>query len=179
MTGEVSITDATQTDTVIDFPTIYSTYQPRIAGYLCRMVGDPDIAADLTQDVFVKAYRAIGHTTPDIKVKAWLFTIATNVALDYHRRRRLLKWLPLDRSDREHWDADPQTRYANREELEAAMSAVPKDHLACLLLQVRDGFSFEEIGDMLGITSGTAKTRAYRARWALARILRREQEGAR
>lgn len=179
MTGEVDIGDVAQTDNVVHFHTIYSAYQPRIAGYLCRMVGDPDIAADLTQDVFVKAYRAIGRTTPDLNVKAWLFTIATNVALDYHRHHRLLKWLPLNGSDRERWDTDPQDRYADREEIEAAMSEVPKDHLACLLLQARDGFSFEEIGVMLGISGGAAKTRAYRARWALARALRLGQEGAR
>lgn len=179
MTGEVDIGGVTQTDNVADFQTIYLAYQPRIAGYLCRVVGDPDVAADLTQDVFVKAYRAIGRTTPDLNVKAWLFTIATNIALDYHRHHRLLKWLPLDGWDREQRETDPQTSYADREELEAALSEVPKDQLACLLLQVRDGFSFEEIGGMLGITSGAARTRAYRARWMLARILRREQEGTR
>ncbi|MBI2954963.1 MAG: RNA polymerase sigma factor [Chloroflexi bacterium] len=176
MAREVGFEGVRQTDDTMDFETIYTLCQPRIAGYLCRMVGDPDVAADLTQDVFVKAYRAIGQTKPGLNVKAWLFTIATNAAFDHHRRHRLLKWLPLGVRYAVRMGGDPQDRVPAKEELQAALAELPKDQLACLLLQARDGFSFEEIGAMLSITAGAAKTRAYRARWALARTLSFQQK---
>jgi len=179
MAGEVGIEDVTLLDTAGDFEAIYAMYQPRIAGYLARMVGDPDVAADLTQDVFLKAFRAIGPTKPGLNLKAWLFTIATNAALDHHRHRRLLLWLPLHGANVDPPEIDPHGHFGDKEELEAVLAALPKDQLACLLLQARDGFSFEEIGAMLGISTGAAKTRAYRARWALARALRRREEGVR
>jgi DNA-directed RNA polymerase specialized sigma24 family protein len=64
MADEAGIESLAFTSEKMDFEAIYTMYQPRIAGYLYRMVGDPDVAADLAQVVFVKAYRAIGKTKP-------------------------------------------------------------------------------------------------------------------
>src|SRR3990172_10218363 len=118
MAGEVGIEDVTLLDPAGDFEAIYAMSQPRIAGYLARMVGDPDVAADLTQDVFLKAFRAIGQTKPGLNVKAWLFTIATNAALDHHRHRRLLRWLPLHGANVDPPEIDPHGHFGAKEELE-------------------------------------------------------------
>jgi RNA polymerase sigma-70 factor (ECF subfamily) len=160
------------------FETIYREYQPQIAAYLCRMVGDPETAADLTQDVFLRAYSSIGRTEPGLNVRAWLYTIATNAAMSHHRRGRIIRWSPLDESRRDAPTAGPEAAYGTNEELSAALETLPRDQRACLLLSARDGFSYEEIGRMLDITAGAAKTRAYRARLAMARALRTGEEGS-
>lgn len=163
------------------FDAIYRQYRPLIAGYLCRLVGNPETAADLTQDVFVSAYQAIGRTQPGLNLKSWLFTIATNRAITHHRRWRVRQWLPLGDSESaspgdNHLNA-VEARYATREQLNAAMATLPRDHLACFLLHVRDGFSYDEIGAMLGIPASTAKVRAFRIRAALASALMAREEG--
>ena len=77
------------------FAAIYAAYYPRIVACCRRIVGDPDLAEDLAQDTFIKAYRALPRTTPDLPLAAWLFRIAGNTALSALRRRRRLYWLPL------------------------------------------------------------------------------------
>ncbi len=160
------------------FDTIYRHYRPLIAGYLCRLVGDPETAADLTQDVFVSAYQAIGRTQPGLNLKSWLFTIATNRAISHHRRWRIRQWLPLGDAERQCSIDTPEIACANREELSAALTALPKEHVACFLLHARDGFSYEEIGSILGISAPAAKVRAFRVRTALADALMAREEGA-
>ncbi len=158
------------------FEAIYREYQAQIAGYLYRMVGDPEIAADLTQDVFLSAYRAIGRTQPGLNLRGWLYTIASNAALSYHRRRKIVQWSPLDVGGNDVPTAGPEAQVLNREELSAALRELPPEQAACILLSVRDGFSYQEIATMLGISEGAVKTRTYRARLALARSLRTSEE---
>ena len=172
-----SVVQLAQRGEAAAFEALYREYQPMVAGYLYRMAGDPDVAADLTQDVFINAYKAIGRTQPGLNVKAWLFTIATNAALTHHRRRRRFRWLPLG-SDRPGGGevapvSGPEEGIGEREELAGALAALLPDQRACLLLAARDGFTYEQIGNMLHISPSAAKTRAYRARLALAEALRR------
>lgn len=159
------------------FGVIYRQFRPLIAGYIYRLVRNPDVAADLTQDVFINAYRAIGRTQPGLNLKAWLFTIASNAAISHLRRQRRLKWLPLRDSGGEPATPGHEDTMVAGQQLGEAMAALPPDQLACLLLQVRDGFSFEEIGGMLGISIGAARTRAFRARSTLVKALRSREEG--
>lgn len=174
---EPTVVELAQRGDADAFDAIYRQYHPLIAGYLCRLVGNPETAADLTQDVFVNAYQAIGRTQPGLNLKSWLFTIATNRAITHHRRWRIRQWLPIGNAERQS-DVDAvETRCANREELGAAMAALPKEHVACFLLHARDGFSYEEIGSILGIPASTAKVRAFRVRTALADALMAREEG--
>lgn len=177
--GDSLIVEQARHGDALAFEAIYREYQPQIAGYLCRLVQDPELAADLTQDVFISAYKAIGRTQPGLKLRAWLYTIATNAAMSHHRRRRVVQWSPLDDRGTDSPTEGPEDRYAAREELSDALHALPPEQSACLLLSARDGFTFEEIGKMLGISEAAAKTRAYRARLTLARALRASEEGAR
>ena len=177
LSDEACLVERAQHGDQAAFEAIYHRYQPRIAGYLYRMVQDSEVASDLTQDVFLRAFRAIGQTGPGLNVKAWLFTIATNAALSHHRRGRIVKWLPLDPLDEVESENGPDQRVADRVELSAALKTLPRGQAACFLLWARQGFTYEEIGTMLGISPGTAKTRSYRARLALARALRGSEEG--
>src|SRR5438309_7375076 len=76
---------------------MYSAYKSRIYTYLLRLLADPVGADDLTQDVFTKAYQALGSLTTEHRVLPWLYRIATNTAIDHLRRKRRFTWLHVGR----------------------------------------------------------------------------------
>ena len=80
-----------------DFEEIFSRFQTPLTNFVFRLVGNREQAYDLTQDVFVKAYRALssGTTIQTAALSSWLYRIASNTATDALRRRRLISWLPL------------------------------------------------------------------------------------
>jgi RNA polymerase sigma-70 factor (ECF subfamily) len=82
---------------VADFEDIFSRFQTPLCNFVFRLVGNREQAYDLTQDVFVKAYRALssGTTIQAGALSSWLYRIASNTATDALRRRRLISWLPL------------------------------------------------------------------------------------
>ncbi|MFI5272014.1 MAG: RNA polymerase sigma factor [Ktedonobacterales bacterium] len=80
-----------------DFEEIFTRFQTPLTNFVYRLVGNREQAFDLTQDVFVKAYRALagGTTIQAAALSSWLYRIASNTATDALRRRRLINWLPL------------------------------------------------------------------------------------
>src|SRR5262249_33563451 len=85
------------TITIDDFEEIFARFQTPLTNFVFRLVGNREQAYDLTQDVFVKAYRALssGTTIQAAALSSWLYRIASNTATDALRRRRLISWLPL------------------------------------------------------------------------------------
>ena len=84
------------------FEAIFQRYERQIYSFIYRMMGDADDAYDLTQDCFVKAYRALSGTSDDLNVSAWLHRIASNACLDVLRRRQRLRWLPWEGPKHDH-----------------------------------------------------------------------------
>lgn len=82
---------------ISDFEEIFTRFQTPLTNFIFRLVGNREQAYDLTQDVFVKAYRALssGTTIQAAALSSWLYRIASNTATDALRRRRLISWLPL------------------------------------------------------------------------------------
>lgn len=80
-----------------DFEDIFTRFQTPITNFVYRLMGNREQAYDLSQDVFVKAYRALagGATIQAGALSSWLYRIASNTATDALRRRRLISWLPL------------------------------------------------------------------------------------
>lgn len=90
-------TEAGPVVTIADFEDIFARFQTPLINFVFRLVGNREQACDLTQDVFVKAYRALssGTTIQAAALSSWLYRIASNTATDALRRRRLISWLPL------------------------------------------------------------------------------------
>jgi len=147
------------------FERIFQEYQRPIANYLLRLVDDPRQAEDLAQEVFLKAYRALGSLPADANVRAWLYRIATNTAYDVLRRRRLLKWLPLGRHHKT--SSDPQgleAWIAERDAVQGALAELSPLYRVPLVLYTVEGFSTKEIAEVLHISTNTVKVRIFRAR---------------
>ncbi len=146
------------------FERLYATYNRPLYNYIYRLVGSWEQAEDLTQEVFLKAYNALGRLPADANHRAWLYRIATNTSYDVLRRRRLIQWLPFFDNDRSSDLDDPARQTADALAVQAALHRLPADQRTCLLLYVCDHFSTEEIAEIMGCSRGAVKTRLFRAR---------------
>src|SRR5689334_16293256 len=130
------------------FDQIYDEYKIPIYNYVYHLVGDREQADDLTQDTFLKAFRALPKMDANLKLSAWLYRIATNTAYDALRRRKLIAWLPWQDLDHEPADvesADPQETIGTSELVHAALRRMPRHYRAALLLYTQEGFPSAEI----------------------------------
>ncbi len=148
-------------------------YERQIYAYIYRMMGgNPNDAEDLTQETFLKAYRALGRTSDDLNVSAWLHRIASNSCLDELRRRQRIRWQPWDITKHD-WllrgsAAENPERSLLRTEAEGTVQAIldrmsPRNKQA-LVLREYEGLSCEEIGEIMGISRSAVKSVLFRAR---------------
>lgn len=128
-----------------DFEDIFTRFQTPLTNFVFRLVGNREQAYDLTQDVFVKAYKALaaGTTIQAGALSSWLYRIASNTATDALRRRRLISWLPLSlfNEDRGVGAGMPGVENANSQQLpnEEALS-----NAASNFTTAYDGGRFEQ-----------------------------------
>lgn len=152
-------------------------HQNRIFRHLLNLTGSREEALELSQEVFLKAWQALPEWRPDAQFHTWLYRIASNLAYDLLRRRRIVSYEPLA----EDWDAPadeagPQQRLQARQglaALDAALARLPADQREIVLLREVEGLSYDELAATLGIDEGTVKSRLARARAALAQAYRR------
>jgi RNA polymerase sigma-70 factor (ECF subfamily) len=128
------------------------------------------------QDAFVKAYRALARLPEEANARAWLYRIATNTAMDWFRRRRLISWLPL--SDHDHHPAvhsSPDDSLLESVAVQQALAHLPTRYRVPLVLYSCQGLSTQEIAHVLQISRGAVKTRLYRAREKFRRLYAPEE----
>lgn len=162
------------------FEQIYDEYKTPIYNYVYHLVGDREQADDLTQDTFLKAFRALPKMDSNLKLSAWLYRIATNTAYDALRRRKLIAWLPWQDLDHEPADvesADPQEIYGTTELVRAALRRMPQQYRAALLLYTQEGFSYSEIAHALNIAESGVKMYLSRARQSFREQYRTLEQG--
>lgn len=146
------------------FSEIFERYQHRIVNYIYGLVHDRELANDLAQESFLKAYRALPRMDDDLRLAPWLYRIAGNTAFSALRRRRLIRWLPLLNDGITTGDMDHDV--AEAEAVHRALATLPAKYAAPLLLHSHEGLSCNEIAEILGISPGAVKTRLFRAREA-------------
>ncbi|PVY78975.1 RNA polymerase RpoE-like sigma-24 subunit [Tamilnaduibacter salinus] len=155
-------------------------YQSRVAAIISRYTADSQDILDLTQEAFVKAYRAIERFRGDSAFYTWLYRIAVNTAKNHleARGRRPRGSLDVDdaeRVDGGDWVRDLETpdRLLQREQVYEAMqrviSGLPEELRSALLLREHDGLSYEDIAGILDCPIGTVRSRIFRARDAIDR----------
>jgi RNA polymerase sigma factor (sigma-70 family) len=146
-------------------------YQTKLARYVRRMVGDADVALDLTQDVFLSAYRMLQADPTRELTGGWLYRAATNAAISFMRRKKILRMLPLDREvDRAAWRLDE--RSAASVDLQTALARLPPEQSAALLLTSYAGYSSSEAAAMLGTTADAVRQRVCRAMRVLRAVMK-------
>jgi RNA polymerase sigma factor (sigma-70 family) len=150
-------------------------YQTKLARYLRRMVGDAEVALDLSQDVFLAAYRVLKSDPQRELTTGWLYRAATNGAISFLRRRKIVRMLPLDRDvDREQWRIDE--RSAASVDLQAALQRLPAEQAAAVLLTSYAGYSSQEAAVILGTTADAVRQRVCRAMRVLRTVMTERAE---
>jgi len=152
------------------FDAIYEQFRERIYRYIRHLVSNQELAEDLTQDTFLRAFKALPRMSADLKLAAWLYRIATNVSYDALRRHRLIAWQPLETLEMELFGGegdDPQARCEQAELVRQALSHLPATYRQALLLYTEQGYTYAQIAQALGIAQSGVKMCLSRARRAL------------
>lgn len=165
------------------FELLVRTYQTPIYNLCLRMTGNPEDAADLSQEAFIKAWRNLGTFQFESAFSTWLYRLASNTCLDFLRslKRRPQVSLTVEDADGEAQTLDlpdpaptPEEAAVSKEERELlarAMQALDDQQRQILTLRVVNELSYAEIAGILDIKEGTVKSRLARTRDALRKIL--------
>jgi RNA polymerase sigma-70 factor (ECF subfamily) len=162
-------------------------YQRPVLGLVRRMVGNPPLAEDLAQEVFLKAFRALESFDQTRKFSSWLFKIAHNTAIDQLRRRQL-DTVPLETPNPDEPDLvailpdsaieTPEVKAQRRDlagAIEAAVTSLRPIYREVVALRYQEGLTYDEIAEITDLPLGTVKTHLFRARKAMVTHL--ESEG--
>jgi len=164
------------------FDLLVVKYQSRVASIISRYVYDSQEVMDLTQETFVKAFRAIDRFRGDSAFYTWLYRIAVNTAKNFLEARGRRPQGSADVTDAENFDdggrlRDPASpeRLLQREQLQKALAeaiaGLPEELRSAFLLREYDGLSYEDIARILECPIGTVRSRIFRARDSVDRHL--------
>lgn len=160
------------------FEDVLAQTQASLINFARGLVGDWELARDITQDTFVAAWRSMTRNAPPfdtlddvVGIRRWLFTVAYRQAIKHLRRRRVIAWESLDDfvSAAAMLQAKPpfEDAVADAETLRLALLSVGPEDAACFLLQAAHGFSAAEVAAILDIRTDTLRKRLSRARQRL------------
>lgn len=163
------------------FDLLVLKYQHKIVNLVMRYVRDPEVALDITQEAFIKAYRALPRFRGDSAFYTWMYRIAVNTAKNYlaAQRRRPMN-VELDSQDPDHYDLHAKLKETDtpeavtlsnelRETVERAIEALPEDLRTAIILRELEGMSYEEISQTMECPVGTVRSRIFRARDAISK----------
>ncbi|SOB76404.1 RNA polymerase sigma-70 factor, ECF subfamily [Marinobacter sp. LV10R510-11A] len=164
------------------FDLLVVKYQSRVASIISRYVYDSQEVMDLSQETFIKAYRAIERFRGDSAFYTWLYRIAVNTAKNYLESRSRRPQGTADSAEAENYDdgrrlrdiASPERllqRDQLQNELSNAIASLPEELRSAFLLREHDGLSYEDIARILECPIGTVRSRIFRARDAVDRHL--------
>lgn len=149
-----------------------------------KIVRDDEIANDLVQETFMKAFSALASYRSEFRFSTWLYKIAANASIDYLRKKRI-QALSLDRPvetrdgtiefEVPDYSYHPERELERKEQsfsIEEAINSLPKNYRDVIIYRHKEDKSYDEIADLLDIPVGTVKARIFRARELLKKKLK-------
>ena len=155
------------------FTALYELHVERVFRHVCYQVPDRTDAEDITQDVFVKAWKSIHrYKWTGAPFVAWLFTIARNAVTDYHRSRKNIRRLDevAEPKSEDNSAATTEAVFA-RDEVRKAVTRLKGDQQAVIMMRFIDGLSYEEISGAMGKAEGAVRVIQHRALKELKKIM--------
>ena len=170
------------------FDLLVLKYQTRIAALVRRYVSDAGEVEDVTQEAFIKAYRALGKFRGDSAFYTWLYRIAANAAKNHLVAKGRRPGADATIEDAQGFEeggllsesASPEALAMGGElavVVESALNALPDELKAALMLREFDGLSYDDIADILGCPVGTVRSRIFRAREAIDQRVKEQISG--
>jgi RNA polymerase sigma-70 factor (ECF subfamily) len=164
------------------FEFIVRKYQSSLANYFFRMIQERELSLEMTQEVFLRAYASLHTYKEDFQFSTWLFRIASNLLIDYWRKKKLpLVFLdaqeedeqpaPVQLPDHEPSVAEQYERKMTMEAITRAVARLPENLRELFTLRHINDFSYEEIAKMKNLPVGTVKNRVFQAKELLRQLL--------
>jgi RNA polymerase sigma-70 factor (ECF subfamily) len=155
------------------FNELMDAHQDRVFGICLRMLRDRDAALDATQDTFLTVFRKADKFQAKAAFSTWLYRVAVNTCYDHLRRQKRQQTvsLPEGHDPADIASGDAFTAVELRPDIEAALSTLSPDFRSAVVLVDLMGMSLEQASDTLEVPTGTVKSRLFRARKQLAKVL--------
>jgi RNA polymerase sigma-70 factor (ECF subfamily) len=182
--SDEELVDAFQRGDFSAFDVLVRRWERKIHGAVYRMLGSEDETRDISQETFLRAYRALGTFKKEARFSSWLYQITLNLCRDRLRRRKLRNHVSLDALDEAAGASFPTAAgpsafdLLERRDLSrsvaAAVEALPEEQREVIVLKEYQGLTFLEIAEALGLPPSTVKTRLYRGLGLLRQQLERQ-----
>ena len=161
------------------FDTLFARHRDNIYAMLVKYTGDSNEADDLMQEAFMKAYVKIGQYREEYDFGAWIYTIARNTFVDFSRLRKTNALNPQNISPEidntaQSSSPTPEDYIINaqqRAQIERYIAMLPEDYRQLFELRFIDEYSYEEIAEKLEMKLGTVKTRIFRVRNMMCKLI--------
>lgn len=186
---EATLIAKSQQGDVEAFGELVSIYEKQVYTVAYRFMGNPEDASDLTQEAFVRAFRAISRFRGEASFKTWIYHIVANVCRDELRKRKKQAVVSLDAPivtddgyitrEQEDWSLAPERVYESielQETIQQLLNQLIPEYRQVLVLREIQGFTYEEIANILECSLGTVKSRINRARKALRDLIAAHKE---
>ena len=164
------------------FEEIVQRYHRQVANIIFLTLGSRKDVEDLTQDVFIRVHGSLGRVTVETTLFSWIYRIAVNIAIDEARRRKIRKIVSMDflmdPGGKEYEPQDPGRASDDtlagekREQVMEALRKLSPAHKAALVLREYEDLSYREIAETLRISEQAVKSRIFRAREEMKRLLK-------
>jgi len=149
---------------------LYERHAPRVYALVRRVAGDDALAEDWAQEAWVRAIRALPRFRGDARFSTWLHRIAVNSALHGRRWSERRRGRETELAPEIHQHGPDETPLLRRR-LQAALDHLPAGMRRILVLHDVEGYTHEDIGEMLGIATGTSKSQLFKARARMRELL--------
>ena len=164
---------------VVAFKKLFDAYSSLVFNVALRMLRNRQDAEDITQDVFLHAYKSLAEFRCDSKLSTWLYRIAVNRSLNFLRKKKHERWLSLDFASGRREDPsevlslqeNPQESLERTETeriVRDAIDSLPKMQRTAMLLHRYEGLSYEEIAEIMNVSVASVESRLHRTKQALA-----------
>jgi RNA polymerase sigma-70 factor (ECF subfamily) len=172
------------------FEMIIRKYQTPLCSYIARMVKEYELALDITQEVFVKAYSSLGSYRQEFKFNTWLYKIASNSVIDHWRKKRIHTH-SIDQPYEKEGESLPHQIPSGdpsvirsvelnqlRERIEAVLDHLPHSLKELFIWRHINDLSYEEMAEIKGIPIGTIKNRVFQAKEIIRKNLEEKRWAA-
>lgn len=164
---------------------IVNAWRRRTLGMVARMIGRPDDAEDVAQDVFVRLYLSLNKLREPAQFESWMYRLIANAAIDYLRRHKRVRIRVSDLSDEQIFTVersqalgaarDREDQRELRDYLERMLGVLSPESRALLVLKEVEGLSIRELGAAFGISEEAVKVRLFRARQRILRTAEKNE----
>jgi len=164
------------------FREVFDTFHGMVFDICCRMIGNRHEAEDITQEIFINAYKSLNRFRGESKLSTWLYRIAINHCLNYQSRKKWQQWLSLDFISETEPEQNPAS-HNNRPDtlleqketesiIQKCILSLPKQQQTALILHRYEGLSYQEIAQIMNCSVSSVESRLFRAKQSLCAKLR-------